>query len=291
VTGQQQTAPNQAQAELWNGPAGRNWVEQNALLDRLLAPLVPPLVEAVGRQGARAVLDVGCGAGGSTFAIAESLDRQGRCTGLDISAPLIDLARRRAAELEIDNADFLVADVQQHAFTPESFDAIISRFGVMFFDDPVIAFANLRAAARPDAGLACIAWRGTAENAFMTAAERAAAPLLPEPPPRAPNAPGQFAFADADYVAGILAKAGWRGVDLRPLDVACEISAEDLEIYAVRMGPVSLALPGLEPDHREAVIAAVKAGFAPFVTDGVARFTAACWMVTGRALSGHSLAT
>jgi hypothetical protein len=153
----------------------------------------------------------------------------------------------------------------------------------MFFDDPVAAFANLRRAARPDAGLACIVWRGTGENPFMTAAERAAAPLLPEPPPRAPNAPGQFAFADPDWVTEILSKAGWRQADLQPLDVACAMSAGDLETYAVRMGPVSLALPGLEPDHREAVIAAVKQGFAPFVADGVARFTAACWMVTARA--------
>jgi SAM-dependent methyltransferase len=279
---QPQTAPNQAQAELWNGPAGRNWVDQNALLDRLLEPLVPPLVDAVRRQGALAVLDVGCGAGGSTFAIAESLNGQGQCTGLDISAPLIDLARRRAADLHVDNADFLVADAQQHAFAPGAFDAVVSRFGVMFFDDPVAAFANLRAAMRSEAGLTCIAWRGTAENPFMTAAERAAAPLLPEPPPRGPNAPGQFAFADPDYVAGLLAAAGWRDAALERLDVACTMSADDLDTYATRMGPVSLALPGLEPDHREAVIAAVRRGFEPFVSDGVARFTAACWLVKAR---------
>ncbi len=277
------TTPNQAQAELWNGQAGRNWVEQNALLDRLLDPLVPPLVDAVRRHGAQAVLDVGCGAGATTFAVASSLGGQGRCTGLDLSAPLIDLARRRAADQHVDNADFVVADAQQHAFPPGTFDALVSRFGVMFFDDPVAAFANLREAARPGAGLACIAWRGTDENPFMTAAERAAAPLLPEPPPRAPNAPGQFAFADPDRVSGILAAAGWRDVALEPLDIACELSVADLDVYAVRMGPVSLALPGLEPDHREAVIAAVKRGFAPFVTDDVARFTAACWMVTANA--------
>lgn len=279
---QPQTTPNQAQAELWNGQAGRNWVEQNALLDRLLAPLVPPLVEAVRSQGARDVLDVGCGAGATTFAVANSLAGQGRCTGLDLSAPLIDLARRRATEIGADNAEFVAADAQLHAFPPARFDAVISRFGVMFFDDPVAAFANLRRAARTDAGLACVAWRGADENPFMTAAERAAAPLLPEVPARDPNAPGQFAFADPDYVTGILAKAGWRDVDLQPLDVACALPANDLEIYAVRMGPVSLALPSLEADRRDAVIAAVRRGFAPFVTDGVARFTAACWMVTAR---------
>ncbi|SFJ17614.1 class I SAM-dependent methyltransferase [Caulobacter sp. UNC279MFTsu5.1] len=275
-----QPQANQAQAELWNNQAGQNWVEQNAMLDRLLAPFEQPLVEAV--QGARDVLDVGCGAGATTFAVARSLGGQGRCTGLDLSVPLVELARRRAVEMGADNTDFVVADAQLHAFQPARFDAVISRFGVMFFDDPVAAFANLRRAALDDARLAMIAWRGMAANPFMTAAERAAAPLLPEAPPRDPNAPGQFAFADPDRVAGILSAAGWRDVDLAPLDLACVVPAQDLEIYATRMGPVSLVLPSLEPDRRHVVIAAVRRGFEPFVSDGVARFTAACWMIKAR---------
>jgi SAM-dependent methyltransferase len=277
--GSRVTEPNQAQAQLWNNQAGHNWVEQNAMLDRLFAPFEQLLVDAV--RGARQVLDVGCGAGATTFAVARSL-KEGRCTGADLSAPLIDLARRKAAETGVDNADFVVADAQVHDFQPAAFDAVISRFGVMFFDDPVAAFANLRRASRADAGLACIAWRGRQDNPFMTAAERAAAPLLPEAPPRDPDAPGQFAFADSDRVSAILSAAGWRDVDLQPLDVACAMSAEDLETYAARMGPVSLILPSLEADRRQAVIEAVRRGFAPFVADGVARFTAACWMVRAR---------
>jgi len=277
---QPQTTPNQAQAELWNHQAGRNWVEQNAMLDRLLAPFEQPLVEAV--QGARDVLDVGCGAGATTFAVARSLDGRGRCTGLDLSVPLIELAQRRAAQTGADNTEFVVADAQLHAFQPGRFDAVISRFGVMFFDDPVAAFANLRRAARDGARMAMIAWRGMEANPFMTAAERAAAPLLPQAPPRDPNAPGQFAFADRDRVTGILSAAGWRDVDLAPLDVACAVPAGDLEIYATRIGPVSLVLPSLEADRRDAVIEAVRRGFEPFVSDGVARFTAACWMMRAR---------
>jgi SAM-dependent methyltransferase len=279
---QPQAEANQAQAELWNGRAGQSWVELNAMLDRLLAPFEQPLLDAARQEGARNVLDVGCGAGATTFAVARSLAREGRCTGIDLSAPLIELARRRAADLGAPNTDFVVADAQRHDFQPATFDMVISRFGVMFFDDPVAAFANLRRAARPDAGLACIAWRGTEENPFMTAAERAAAPLLPEQPSRVPNAPGQFAFADPDRVDGILSAAGWRDVDLRPLDVACVLSADDLETYVTRMGPVSLVLPGLEADRRRAVITAVKRGFEPFLADGVARFTAACWLVRAR---------
>ena len=278
-----QTEANQAQAELWNGQAGQNWVEQNAVLDRLFEPFERVLVDAVRQAGAREVLDVGCGAGATTFAVARGFGTEGRCTGLDLSAPLIELARRRTVETGVDNADFIVADAQLQDFQPASFDAVISRFGVMFFDDPVAAFANLRRAARPEAGLACIVWRSAAENPFMTTAERAAAPLLPDAPPRDPNAPGQFAFGDRDRVSGILTAAGWREVDLQPLDVACEMPADDLSTYAVRMGPMSLVLPSLGEDLRRAVTDAVTRGFEPFVSDSVARFTAACWMVRGKA--------
>jgi SAM-dependent methyltransferase len=277
---QPKTTPNQAQAELWNNQAGHNWVEQNAMLDRLFTPFERPLIDAV--QGAQAVLDVGCGAGATTFAVARNLDQGGRCTGADISVPLIERARRRASETGAGNTDFLLADAQTHDFQPQTFDAVISRFGVMFFDDPVAAFANLRRASLPEAGLACIVWRGRQDNPFMTAAERAAAPLLPEAPPRDPAAPGQFAFADPGRVEGILSTAGWRDVDIQPLDVACTMTVDDLETYMTRVGPVSLALPGLDEDRRRAVIDAVWRGFQPFLADGEARFTAACWMVRAR---------
>ncbi len=277
-----QTEANQAQAELWNGQAGQNWVEQNAMLDRLFEPFERVLLDAVRQTGARQVLDVGCGAGATTFAVARGLGQEGRCIGLDLSAPLVELARRRAVETGVDNADFIVGDAQLQDFQPARFDAVISRFGVMFFDDPVTAFANLRRAARPEAGLACIVWRGAADNPFMTTGERAAAPLLPPAPPRDPNAPGQFAFGDPDRVSGLLSAAGWRDVELQPLDVACSMPAADLETYATRMGPVSLVLPSLEEDRRRAVVEAVGRGFEPFVADGLARFTAACWLVRAR---------
>ena len=143
----------------------------------------------------RRVLDVGCGTGSTTLAVARLLGAKGRCTGIDISEPMIAAARARA-EREGTPASFIRADAQTHAFEPASFDMIISRFGVMFFDDSVRAFANLRRAARDDAELRFIAWRSAAENPFMTTAERAAAPLLPNLPARRPDAPGQFAFAD-----------------------------------------------------------------------------------------------
>lgn len=273
---------NEAQARLWNARAGEVWVEQQSMLDRLFQPFEQRLAEAVRQYGAADVLDVGCGAGATSLAVARHSGNRGRCTGVDISVPLIEAARRRAETAGLDNCRFIAADAQQHAFEPGVFDAVISRFGIMFFDDPVAAFANLGRAARPGAGLAVIAWRDAAENPFMTAAERAAALLLPELPARDPGAPGQFAFADAERVRGILTAAGWRNVDIQPIDVACTLSRDDLEIYLARMGPVGGLLPDLDEARRDRVLAAVREAFEDYVTDGAAHFTAACWLIRAR---------
>jgi len=187
------------QAKIWNGTAGRAWIDTQEILDRIFKPLEDLLIEAVLATRARRVLDVGCGTGSTTLAVARSLGANGNCVGIDISDPMTALARARAAR-ECVPAKFLVADAQSCAFEAGSFDMIISRFGVMFFDDPVAAFANLRHAASDNADLRLIVWRSPAENPFMTTAERAAAPLLPDIPSRHANAPGQFAFADPHRV-------------------------------------------------------------------------------------------
>jgi len=169
-------AANDEQAKLWNGLGGRNWVEARELLDAMLKPFEDLLVQAVSARSAVHVLDVGCGAGSTTLAVARIVGANGRSVGIDISEPLIGAARART-EQQTAPARFIHADAQTYPFEPASFDMIISRFGVMFFDDPVRAFANLRRAAGDGAELRFIAWRSAGENPFMTAAERAAAPV------------------------------------------------------------------------------------------------------------------
>jgi SAM-dependent methyltransferase len=228
------------------------------------------------------VLDVGCGTGSTTLAVARRLDAQGHCLGVDISDPMIAAAQARA-QREDTPASFIRADVQRHAFEPASFDTVISRFGVMFFEDPVQAFANLRRAASNDARLHVIAWRSAAENPFMTTAERAAAPLLPNLPARRPGAPGQFAFADRHRVSAILEESGWTGVDIQPFDVDCTLPEKDLPGYLTRLGPVGLILQEADEETRTQVIDTVRAAFDPFVHGTQVRFTAACWTISARA--------
>jgi len=266
------------QARLWNGAAGRAWVDQQELLDQLFTPFQDLLVEAVSAASAVRVLDVGCGTGSTTLAIARQLGAKGRSLGIDISEPMISAAQVRA-ECEGSSASFLCADAQTHAFAPAGFDMIVSRFGVMFFDDSVHAFANLRRAASDDAALRFIAWRSAAENPFMTTAERAAAPLLPGLPARQPGAPGQFAFADSRRVQDILEEAGWSQIDIRPIDVVCTMPEKALVPYVTRLGPVGLILQQADKQIRTQVVETVRAAFDPFVHGTEVRFTAACWMV------------
>jgi SAM-dependent methyltransferase len=191
---------------------------------------------------------------------------------------MVALARERAAK-ESSGAAFVVADAETHAFEPARFDLLVSRFGVMFFGDPVAAFANLRRAAKDDARLALIAFRSPAENPFMTTAERAAAPLVPNLPPRKADGPGQFAFADEKRVRSIFEASGWGTLSMEAIDVQCSFPASALTGYLTRLGPLGLVLQELEEARRAEVVEAVRGAFDPFVVGDEVRFTAACWMI------------
>lgn len=265
------------QNRLWNGPSGHAWVAAQEVLDRMFEPFEKLLVEVAASK--RQVLDIGCGTGATTLAIARQLGSNGRAVGLDISEPMLATARARAQRDNVP-ATFICADAQTHAFDATRFDMIVSRFGVMFFDDPVRAFANLRHAATSKAKLRAIAWRSPADNPFMTTAERAAAPMLPNMPPRRPDAPGQFAFADATRVRRILTESGWNDIDLQPLDVECVLPVKALHLYVTRLGPVGMMLQSADEATRTRVTETVLDAFKPYVHGADVRFTAACWMVS-----------
>ena len=270
------------QTTLWNGAAGRAWVEAQQLLDQMFKPFEELLLKAVSAARAGQVLDLGCGTGSTTLAVARLLGANGHCTGIDLSDPMITAARARA-ERESTPASFIRANAQTHPFEPGTFEMIISRFGVMFFDDPIRAFANLRRAATREAEFRFFAWRSAAENPFMTVAERAAAPLLPDLPGRRPGGPGQFAFGDRRRVYSILEDSGWAEIDMQPIDVPCTLPENDLVRYLTLLGPVGLMLQKVDDQTRTQVIETVRAAFDPYVHATEVRYTACCWMVRARA--------
>jgi hypothetical protein len=160
----------------------------------------------------------------------------------------------------------------------------------MFFNDFILAFKNLRRAAADNAELRFVAWRSAAENPFMTAAERPAAPLLPNLPVRQPNAPGQFAFANDRRVYTILEESGWAGIDIRPIDVACTLSEKELIPNLTRLGPVGRILQQTDDRTRAQVIETLRAALDRYVHGAEVRFTAACWMVSAQARSASETA-
>jgi SAM-dependent methyltransferase len=269
------------QRKRWNGPAGHAWVDAQAVLDRLLEPLEGCLADLAASLRPDRLLDVGCGTGSTTVAIARRLGAASECVGVDISEPMLAAARNRAAREGVPAA-FICADAQTYAFEPTRFDLIVSRFGVMFFQDSVAAFANLRRAASDDGQLGLIVWRGPADNPFMTVAASAAASVLPLPE-RQPDAPGQFALANDRRVYGILHDSGWSAIDVQPIDIACTMPEPELIGYFTRFGPVGMALHDADDRTRARVIEAVRPAFDPYVHGHEVRFTAACWMVAARA--------
>ncbi|MBA3677465.1 MAG: class I SAM-dependent methyltransferase [Sphingosinicella sp.] len=264
----------------WNGRAGVAWIESQEMLDRLLRPIEDHLVGTVLARPGTAVLDVGCGTGTTTLAAARMVGRGSKIVGIDISEPMIAAARQRAEQVP-SPPEFIAANAATYSFEPQSFGTIISRFGLMFFDDPIPAFANLRRAAKEGAELRFFAWRGPEDNPFMITAERAAAPFLADLPRRRADAPGQFGLADRERTCRILEQAGWEAADIRPYDMDCVLLESELESYFTRLGPLGLVLPDVDVATRKQIVEEVRAAFEPFVQGGEVRFTAACWI--GRA--------
>lgn len=263
------------QNALWNGPGGQVWVAQQAILDGLFQPMADLLVAEL-PDTVTQLLDIGCGTGASLLAAAAARPAA-HCTGLDISAPMLALARQRGEAAGLD-ADFIVADAQRHPLPTAHFDLVQSRLGVMFFEDTETAFANLHRAARPGAGLRLIAWRSAAENPFMTTAERAIGDEL-DLPPRAPGAPGQFAFADGQRVQRLLQAAGWRDVEMVAVNLPCSIARDELPTYVGQLGPLGLALRNLPEDRATSLRNKAVAAFTPFIEGDRVRVDAACWLV------------
>lgn len=269
------------QREFWNGPAAEQWVRRQDVLDAMLAPMTGPTMDALGTASGSSVLDIGCGAGTTTMLLAQ---RGLKPLGVDISAPLVALAKQRAAAAG-SSARFMEADAGATALPGAPFDALFSRFGVMFFEDPQAAFTHLHAQMKPGAPMAFVCWRGVAENVWNLIPMQAVLPLLPQaPPPPDPHAPGPMAFADVERTTRILTAAGWRDVRFTPWGGELVIG-DDIEETADFMGGMAVQrlIAGTNIDPAE-VRKRVVNGLRPLAgADGVLRAPAACWIVTGRA--------
>lgn len=273
---------NEEQIDYWNGKAGETWVEAQDRIDRTLAGLTEQALVRANPQAHERVLDIGCGCGTTTLALA---GKASHVTGVDISAPMLALARQRTSGM--DNVAFEQADAAERSFAPD-FELIFSRFGVMFFSDPVAAFSNIHHALAPAGRMILLCWQAPASNPWMSTAGRIVQPFLAEANPDAPapdpKAPGPFAFGDGDYVREILEAAGFTQIrlDVAKADIKLGDTVDEAMDFQSRIGPLSRALTELDGDAREQALAAVRSEFERLAGPDGLTLGAAAWLVSAR---------
>jgi len=249
---------NADQIAYWNGPGGEHWTERQPLQDILLAPISQILIDSAAANSGERIVDVGCGCGSTSIALAQAVAPSG----------------------------FVLADATVHPFDPASFDLLVSRFGVMFFAEPALSFANLRRALKPAGRLAFACWREPRENPMLMTPLQAAYKHVPKLPQPGPEDPGPFSFASEERVRRILREAGFVDVAIVPrnlsLDIAIGRGLEAAVQGAIEIGPASRALHDHPEDVRAAAKESIREALKPFVRGETVPLPAAIWIVTAR---------
>ncbi len=269
---------NKDQIEFWNGDAGAQWVADQTYLDGLLEPLSAQVLPVASPRASERVLDVGCGCGTTSLWLAA---RCAELVGVDVSGPMIARAQQRGAE-QAKNATFVQADAS--AWRGDApFDLAFSRFGVMFFDDPTAAFANIRANLSDGARLCFICWREPKDNPWLALPSAAAQPFLPEAPPA--EGPNPFAFADTEFVTNVLTGAGFAKPEfaLTTAQLNLGASVDEAIGFLTRIGPLSRVIAELDEGKQAEALTAVRAALEPQMTADGLVMDASCWIVTAAA--------
>ena len=277
---------NAAQVAYWNNEAGPRWVAMQERMDAMLAPLMHAALDRARPLAGETILDIGCGCGATLLELAGRVGSNGSVLGVDISAPMLGRACERVHDSSLNNVRLVLADAATHRFSPDSFDLAFSRFGVMFFDDPVRAFANIRSALAATGRLAFVCWASPQGNPWLLVPMAAARPHLPPQPENDPNAPGPFAFADPDRVRNILLGAGFSAIDIARHDTSMRIcgpgETEQAARFAVDSGPVSRAMADAGPDARATVENAILAEFRRIEGPTGVELSGSAWLVSAR---------
>jgi SAM-dependent methyltransferase len=271
----------------WNGDSGTRWAANLARLDVMLEEFGEAAIAAANARTGEHILDIGCGSGTSTFPLAGQVGPGGHVLGVDISEQLVEIAR--AAMPAGAPVEFRCADAATAPLPAGSFDLLFSRFGVMFFDDPVAAFTHMRRALKPGGRLAFVSWRGAQENDWVRLPMAAIRDIV-EPVPADPHAPGPFAFGNRQRLADILAAAGFTTIDIAPFDTSIsygrgatrEEAIDDALDMAFQVGPLARALADQPDDLREKAAVAVRAAFAKRPGETSVLIDGAAWIVTAR---------
>ena len=268
---------NEEQIAYWNGPAAARWTTQQQVLDRALEPFSAAALQLAAADGGERAVDVGCGCGDTALALAERVGLSGRVVGIDVSGPMLARAKQRAAGLS--QLEFLQADAATARFAPDH-DLLFSRFGVMFFEDPIAAFANLRGALRATGRLTFVCWRAFDDNPWAKLPVAAVQRVLPQTQDTwNSDLPGPYAFADRDKIATTLSGAGFHAIGIERFDAALIPPGSDLDSrvdFSINSGPAARLLTGAGPE----IVAQVREELArSFAAQGNLALTGSSWLV------------
>ena len=282
-------AANDEAIRAWDGPLYERFVRFRETLTTGLGVHGEAALQLHPLEPGQRVLDVGCGFGDTTQRIAGLVGPDGEVVGVDAAARFIEDAVREAGEAGVANARFLVADVQDTLLGEERFDVAFSRFGTMFFANPVAALRNIRRALVPDGKLVMVVWRRRTDNDWLYRAQTIVEGIVarPEEYEEPTCGPGPFSMADADTTSEVLLRAGFTDIALRRCDIPIVVGAdveEALELV-MSLGPAGeiLRLAGDRATHLHGrVEAALREGLAEFASDGALRAPASTWIVSAR---------
>ena len=278
-------AQNADQIAYWNGPGGQRWADRQQIQDIVLAPVADVLIDRARPKAGERIIDIGCGAGATTVMFAQKVGPSGRVLGLDVSAPM--LARARAVAPQGMPVEFMLADATVYPFEPAGFDLLASRFGVMFFAEPALSFANMRKALKPSGRLAFACWRDPRENPFFMAPLQAVYKHVPKLPALGPEDPGPFSFAAEARVHRVLGEAGFTAIAMEPCDLDLDIAVGrglDAAVQgALEIGPASRALQDHPAELITAATQSIREALTPFAKGQSVLLRASIWIVTAKA--------
>lgn len=274
---------NADQIAEWNGVLGQTWATMRQDIDPVVAVFGDAALKVAAPRPGERVLDIGCGCGDTTIAIARIVGNRGAVLGVDVSQPMLDVALEHASVARLDQLEFRNADASS-AVLPAANDLLFSQFGVMFFSEPSAAFGHMRKSLKVGARCVFVCWRAPRDNAWAMAPLAAArAAMGVTPPPADPNAPGPFAFADDARVRGILADAGFADIVFTRHDAPVPYGSTPRAAAgrALRVGPTSRFVRDMGEAHRPLILDAVEQAFTKFAApDGEVRLIGSTWIVS-----------
>ena len=270
------------QEELWNNDLGEQWAKNFKSLDSFLKPWGDEILNIAKINSGESVIDIGCGAGTIAFEVLKKVGTTGKVLGIDISDPLINCAKKRKEKLGYSNIKFIHANAESYNFTYD-FDVVISRFGLMFFGNPLQALSNIRRALKKSGKLFCVVWGTPRENQWVSIPITIAKKIIKNtPPPLAEGEPGPFSFSDQNYVKHIFEKSGWNNIMFNKInrEVILGSSIKEATELLITRGPIKRLIQNEKNPIKLLIKKEISEALGPYYKNGKCSVFGSCWLIS-----------